>query len=319
MAVQPANPVQMALLQLPQSCPALASGVDAQQQALLQAFYQAQNDQMVWTDPARVATLKAALAQLADDGLNPAHYPLPAGHDLCADIDTSRQYLKALHDLHFGRLAQSRYEPVWHSDSVVEPDRQAELLALAVPGVQDVSAAFAQARPAFEQYQNLRKVYARMRQQPLTQWQPIPDGPLLRPGMQDTRVPALARRLADEGYLSRQASVNNTYSNEVVSAVKSFQLDHSLQADGVIGPGTIKELNVSPATRRDQLRINLERLRWMAHDFEPTSLLVNVAAAQLAVYKDGQPVWQTRTQVGRPDRQTPLLKSTVNRLTLNPT
>ena len=57
MAVQPLNPVQMALLQLPQSCPALATGVDTQQQALLQAFYQAQNDQMVWTDPGRVAAL----------------------------------------------------------------------------------------------------------------------------------------------------------------------------------------------------------------------------------------------------------------------
>ena len=31
------------------------------------------------------------------------------------------------------------------------------------------------------------------------------------------------------------------------------------------------------------------------------------------------PVWQTRTQVGRADRQTPLLKSRVTRLTLNPT
>ena len=159
MVVAPVSPVQMALLQLPQSCPALATAVDAQQQALLQAFYQAQNDQMVWADLGRVAALKAALAQLADDGLNPAHYPLPVGQDLCADIGTSQQYLKALHDLHFGRLSQSRYEPVWHSDSVVAPDRQAELLALAVPGVQDVSAAFERARPAFEQYQNLVFLY----------------------------------------------------------------------------------------------------------------------------------------------------------------
>ena len=57
----------------------------------------------------------------------------------------------------------------------------------------------------------------------------------------------------------------------------------------------------------------------MARDFEPTSLLVNVPAAQLTVYQNGQPVWQTRTQVGRADRQTPLLKSRVTRLTLNPT
>ncbi|WP_202210660.1 L,D-transpeptidase family protein [Pseudomonas paraversuta] len=316
---QPDNPLQQTLLQLPQACPTLASGLTPQTQALLQAFYEGQNYQPVWAQEGRLAALQAALPQLADDGLDPLNYPLPEGQDLCADIDTSRQYLQALHDLHFGRLTQSRFEPVWHANAV-EVDPQAELLAIAGPGVQNVAAAFAQARPALEQYQDLRRVYARERQQPLPQWQPIADGPLLRPGMQDARVPALARRLASEGYLSGEPQiVNNTYSNELASAVKSFQLDHSLQADGVVGPGTVKELNVSPATRREQLRINLERFRWMARDFEPTSLLVNVPAAQLTVFQNGQPVWQTRTQVGRADRQTPLLKSRVTRLTLNPT
>ena len=124
----------------------------------------------------------------------------------------------------------------------------------------------------------------------------------------------------NEGYLDHKiATPDNVYSNELVSAVKSFQLNHSLQADGIIGASTVKELNVSPATRREQLRINLERFRWMAQDVEPSMLLVNVPAAQLTVYENGQPIWQTRTQVGRADRQTPLLKSRVTRLTLNPT
>ena len=93
----------------------------------------------------------------------------------------------------------------------------------------------------------------------------------------------------------------------------------NLQNIGVIGAGTVAELNISPAMRREQLRINLERFRWLAQDLEPASLLVNVAAAQLIVYQGGVPVWQTRTQVGRAERQTPLLKSRVTRLTLNPT
>jgi murein L,D-transpeptidase YcbB/YkuD len=70
--------------------------------------------------------------------------------------------------------------------------------------------------------------------------------------------------------------------------------------------------------RREQLRINLERMRWLAQDLEPDSVLVNVAAAQLTVYQGGAPVWQTRTQVGRAERQTPLIKSRITRLTLNP-
>ena len=317
--VDPVTLLQVAPTELAKVCPQLAPRLTASTQPLLQGFYQGQSYQPVWSVNGRLSALQAALPQLADDGLDPGHYALPKNEGMCADIDISLHYLQALHDLHYGRLDPSRFEPVWHSNDVM-PDRQAALLALAVPGVQDVADAFNQARPALERYQNLRKVYARLRQQPLPTWPVVGSGPLLKPGMQDARVPVLAQRMLSEGYLSALPNVsNNTYSPELAAAVKSFQLDHSLQADGVIGPGTLKEMNVSPQMRRDQLRINLERFRWMAHDFEPTSLLVNVPAALLMVYQNGVPVWQTRTQVGRADRQTPLLKSRVTRLTLNPT
>ena len=95
----PANPLQQTLLQLPQACPTLAPGLTPQTQALLQAFYEGQNYQPVWAQEGRLAALQAALPQLADDGLDPLNYPLPEGQDLCADIDTSRQYLQALHDV----------------------------------------------------------------------------------------------------------------------------------------------------------------------------------------------------------------------------
>ena len=313
------NPVQQALSQLPQDCPGLAARVSEPSKQLLQGFYLGQNDQLVWTDNQRLSALQSALAQLADDGLDPGNYKLPSTRDLCADIETSQQYLQALQDLHYGRLPQAKFEPVWHASEVPQ-DRQARILALAGPGLNDIPRAFDQARPQGEMYQNLRRVYARQRLQPLPQWQPLASGPLLRPGMQDARVPELAKRLFSEGYLNHlPASVDHTYTNELAAAVKSFQLDHSLQADGVIGAGTLKELNITPRERLEQLRINLERFRWIAQDFEPDSLLVNVPAAQLTVYQNGLPVWQTRTQVGRAERQTPLLKSRVNRLTLNPT
>lgn len=216
-------------------------------------------------------------------------------------------------------MSQARFEPLWHA-SQAPAEREAELLALAAPGLADLASAFQQARPGIELYQRLRQLYAEQRQLPLPQWQPLASGPLLRPDMQDARVPALAQRLFSEGYLSSPlATDDNAYGPELVNAVKSFQLNHSLQADGVVGQGTLNELNISPAVRRGQLRVNLERFRWLAQDLEPTSLLVNVAAAQLSVYQDGVPVWQTRTQVGRAERQTPLLKSRVTRLTLNPT
>ncbi|ROL80758.1 murein L,D-transpeptidase [Pseudomonas protegens] len=322
-ALAPASAMQLTLTQLAVACPALSPRLDASAQLLLQAFYRQNGEQPVWSTEQRLSGLQAQLAQVIDDGLDPGRYRLPssgtAADGQCIDIAISHQYLQALQDLHYGRLSQSRFEPLWRAQPLAD-DRQAALLAMAGPGLENLAGAFDQARPDLEQYRNLRQAYARQRQQPLPSWQAVAGGPLLRPDMQDKRVPELAQRLYQGGFLpSPEVSADNTYSSDLVGAVKNFQLSHSLQADGVIGAGTLKELNISPAQRREQLRINLERLRWLAQDFEPNIVLVNVAAAQLTFYQDDAVVWQTRTQVGRAERQTPLLKSQVTRLTLNPT
>ncbi|WP_335945498.1 L,D-transpeptidase family protein [Pseudomonas sp. G166] len=316
-------PVQVALAQLSVACPELAARVDFPTMMSLQAFYQQNAGQAVWSDDERVMALRAQLQQLADDGLDPTRYSLPAAGTsqsaACVDIDISQRYLQALYELRFGYLPQDRLEPIWKA-SPQPQDRHAAVLAIAGQGLQNLAGAFEQARPNLALYRNLRGLYARLRQQPLSDWQPVPGGPLLQPDKQDARVPALAQRLFNEGYLSAPPLIDDEhYSTTLVEAMKSFQLQHSLQADGVVGPWTVTELNVSPAMRREQLRINLERMRWLAQDLEPDSVLVNVAAAQLTVYQGGAPVWQTRTQVGRAQRQTPLIKSRVTRLTLNPT
>lgn len=319
----PPTPLQSALAHLSTSCPGLVAQMDAPTQLRLQAFYQQQGNVALWSVDGRLAALQAQLPLLADDGLDPARYPLAqessAGDPLCTDIQVSRQYLQALHDLRHGRLLQARFEPLWHAQPPTgEPD--AELLTLAATGLQNIAQAFDQARPSAQLYRNLRQAYAAQRQQPLPHWSPLATGPLLRPGMEDARVPELAHRLLAEGYLqSLPSGPENLYGDDLAEAVKHFQYRHSLQSDGVVGPGTLVELNISPALRREQLRLNLERFRWLAPDLEPEGVLVNVAAAQLSFYHDGAPQWQTRLQVGRADRQTPLLKSRITRLTLNPT
>ncbi|WP_052451160.1 L,D-transpeptidase family protein [Pseudomonas batumici] len=319
----PPSPLQSVLAQLSSDCPGLAAQLDAPAQLRLQAFYRQQNELPVWSASGRLSALRAQLQLLADDGLDPSRYPLPldtgADNGLCTDIEISRQYLQALQDLHFGRLQQARFEPLWQAQPPTR-DVDAEVLTLAATGLKDMARAFDQARPNTELYRSLRRAYAAQRQQPLADWPVIAAGPLLRPGMEDARIPALAQRMLAEGYLdSLPAGPEKTYGEALADAVMHFQSRHSLQADGVIGPGTLTELNISPTLRREQLRINLERFRWLAPDLEPDGVLVNVAAAQLSVYHDGAPVWQTRLQVGRADRQTPLLKSRVTRMTLNPT
>jgi murein L,D-transpeptidase YcbB/YkuD len=192
------------------------------------------------------------------------------------------------------------------------------VLGLAWRGLDDLPAAFATARPVLRQYQELRRAYAEQRRRPLPEWTPIPGGRLLRPDMHDARVPRLVDRLAAEGYLDERPASDH-YDAPLLAAVERFQTRHGLQADGVIGPDSLTALNTSAAARLEQLRVNLERWRWLAGDIEAETLLVDIAGGRLSYYRGHQLLWQGRAQVGRPARQTPQLKSLVSRLTLNPT
>ncbi|GAB3474846.1 L,D-transpeptidase family protein [Azotobacter salinestris] len=315
-------------------CVSPAVELDAFALEALSAFYRQLGYQRVWAVDARLEKLLGQLAQLVDDGLEPANYQLaslrrlagsPASHpksSACTDVLATHAYLQALRHLAYGQLDQARVEPLWRSPNSRAPASPTLFPAVAVTQLDDLPAAFAAARPDFEPYRALRHAYAELRRNPSRSWRRVPEGDLLRPGMTDERVPLLEQRLTAEGYLTepaRPGSDRQRYTPQLVEAVKRFQARHFLDDDGVVGPATLAELNVTPAERQEQVRANLERFRWLAREMEPTLLLVDVAGAQLTLFRDQQPRWQTRTQVGRPARPTPLLKSQVTHLTLNPT
>lgn len=71
--------------------------------------------------------------------------------------------------------------------------------------------------------------------------------------------------------------------------------------------------------QRLTVQINLERLRRLGHKVSEQMLLVDIAGAELMLF-DGSPVPVLRqaSQVGRTDRQTPLMWSEITHLTVNP-
>lgn len=70
--------VQTTLAQLAVACPKVAASVDFQALLDLQAFYQQNAGQEAWADDERRRALQVQLQQLADDGLDPTRYNLPA-------------------------------------------------------------------------------------------------------------------------------------------------------------------------------------------------------------------------------------------------
>lgn len=312
---------------LAQQCAPLPASLDENARQLLSDFYAQRDGHPAWRQPQQLEQLREQIALLADDGLQPLEYALPVlmsegfgAQRGCADLLTSHSYLQALLHLRRGRLLQQQLEPLWQAAELTRPDPQLATLSLALLHLDAPAHAFASARPASPQYQRLRASYAQRRQQALPSWTTLAEGPLLRPQRSDPRLPALRERLSAEGYLANLSPDPDTLFDPATElALQRFQSDHGLQADGILGAASLAELNLSAQTRRDQLRANLERLRWLADAMHGSEVLINVAAAELQVLRQGQVLWRSRTQVGRPARQTPLLASRIARLTLNPT
>ncbi|WP_164879704.1 L,D-transpeptidase family protein [Afifella aestuarii] len=147
-------------------------------------------------------------------------------------------------------------------------------------------------------------------------WNSVPSEPALKIGMRHPNVVALRQRLIASGDL-RQTTGSDAFDSYVQSAVMRFQERHGIPADGVVGAGTFKALNVPAEVRLNQLRVNRERIAAMK---DPASryVMVNVPGAQIEVVEDGQVVSRHTAVVGKVDRQTPLLSSKIHEINFNP-
>jgi L,D-transpeptidase YcbB len=97
-----------------------------------------------------------------------------------------------------------------------------------------------------------------------------------------------------------------------------FQRRHGLEESGVVDSDTRAELDVSADARVEQLRINLERWRWLPQNLGRRRIVVNIAAQVLQVIEDDAVVLEMRVVVGREYKRTPVFSDTVRYIVLNP-
>jgi len=148
----------------------------------------------------------------------------------------------------------------------------------------------------------------------------IPDaGKPLAPGDADPRVPLIARQLAALDYLSAAVGQERRYRGRMVVAVRALQTDYGINPDGIIGPQVLAILNTTDEDRARALAVAMERLRWLDRSPPPTRIDVNLAAARLTYWRDGEIADSRKVVVGEPDKETPQLQAPIFRLVANPT
>jgi murein L,D-transpeptidase YcbB/YkuD len=298
-------------------------------------FYEQHGFAPVWNRADAVEQLLVALHGLADDGLDPEDYGLsrlvrmqgaldaPTATPLQRarfDLAATRAYLMALLHLYRGKVDPATLDPHWNFDPRELDPADGVQAAWMAASEGRVAAMFAQARPRHPIYARLREALVQLRAIAAQGgWPTLPAGAALKPGMDDPRVPLLRRRLQLGGYLAAPFPQDRHYDPALVEAVRRFQQAQYLPVDGVLGEATRAALNVPASARIDQLRVNLERARWLLHELKDDFVVVDIAGYSVAYYRDGKPVWRARVQVGKPYRSTPVFKSKITYLTLNPT
>ncbi len=118
---------------------------------------------------------------------------------------------------------------------------------------------------------------------------PIPDNKLTT-GQPYTGIALLVQRLVLLGDLPTGMTPPPRYDGKLVEGIKSFQTRHGLTPDGVIGKGTLEQLNVAPEARVRQLELALERLHSTQLPDAPRAIVVNVPEFRLRAYeiRDGK-------------------------------
>lgn len=151
----------------------------------------------------------------------------------------------------------------------------------------------------------------------------IPEGKLLKPGMQDERVTLLRQRLdVPEPDIPETAgaavSVDINYDEPLVAAVQAFQESLGLNGDGVIGPATIAALNGGSATTKEDIVANMERWRWEPNDYGDFQVTVNIPEFRLWIMNKDEVHYTTRVVVGTPKNQTAVFNDEIEHIVVNP-
>lgn len=274
------------------------------------------------------ATALQVLKDAASQGLDPVDYRaaalatafaqaragrVEAGALARLDDELSTALERYLTDLNDGRLSpemlRHRFKvppgPRFDARGYVIQARREGRLAQALGGAQP-------SVPMYEALRSAMNAYRAMGEHPAWREAPLPlPGRSLKAGQAYGGLDRVVARLVALGDLPAGTVAGDHYEGAVVDGVVRFQIRHGLEPDGVLGPATLAQLNVTPARRARQMALTLERLRWTPLRYGMRMVVVNIPEFVLRAYElkedDVEVDLEMRVVVGRAlDTRTPI-------------
>jgi murein L,D-transpeptidase YcbB/YkuD len=268
------------------------NGVPTQQaRALIQSLQRAEEqglepedyDASRWTE--RLARFASA---------NPVSSEDLARFDLALTVSA----LRYVSHVHHGRLNPADFQ----SGFKRAPFDAAGFLKREVVAAADVSAALAQAEPTWPGYRRaLGALHDYLVMARGGGGDPIPRGDKdVYPDSSYAGVMQIAARLRRTGDLGADVKIARLeiYEEPLVSAVKHFEGRNGIEVDGILGLDTYSKLDTPFGQRAMQLKLALERWRWLPSDAGERFITVNLPEFRLRAFESGRQTLTMKVVIG---------------------
>ena len=309
-------------------------GIKLKNRRALKAFYQQRDYEPIWSYRQNLNShgklLLYHLRQTGREGLQKQDYHwavleacleqkfLQACQQGDVELLLSDAFVRYALDVRFGRFQPRDIDPEWYISAprdwnplddlqlALDNKQLLKLIASLPPDRQE----YRDLRALLQHYLNLSKTVV---------WTQVPAGKLLKVGKHDAQIPALRQRLQQSGDLiSDKLNLSDWFDPELEQAVAHFQVRHGLEPDGIVGNKTRALLNVSLAQRIAQIRLNMERWRWLPKQLPARHIRVNIAGFYLQAYENHQLQHRINVIIGRLDRSTPIFQKKMTHVVFNP-
>jgi L,D-transpeptidase YcbB len=310
--------------------------VDVERKAIL-AFYTTNQFKPIWTAGGhvspRAATMLKILSKAGEDGLLAKNY-LPQGltsfdnveemivNDPVAiarfDIAMTAATLKYARHMSGGQFDPNRLS--LYND--IKPQTVSAEAAMKVIGYSPFPESYiATLAPQNPQYAAFKSAMSTLSDTGKKLGE-IADGPDLKVGSQDERLPEIRARLQTLGISVPELAAEadpTIYDKKLAASVKKLQTSNKIKATGIINASTLNALNADHSgEERKRLIYNMERLRWLPKNLGSRYVFVNQPAYEVNVIDQGQVAWHSRVIVGKPMNQTYSFYDQIETVVFNP-
>lgn len=174
-------------------------------------------------------------------------------------------------------------------------------------------AAFDSLEPKFYHYQTLKKELALILND--TSLYQIDSIPFVTEKDSIIKKNLIIKSLIKQGFYDTSSSANDSI--RLSRALNKLQKKWFIQPDGKLGKYTTQALSYNRDKIIKQICMSMERWRW-ENKFPEKYAFINIPAFWLTVYEKDTVVMQSAIVCGKPENQTPILKSKIDHMLIYP-